>query len=61
MTRKQIKFSELSGSTPLTVFRLENADGTVWGNSNQFFIHFGMNFSETFVIYVDVETSAGHR
>ncbi len=43
-------------------FLLENEDGTLWNNENQFLIKWEMKLtSPTFFIYVDVETTAGQR
>ena len=42
-------------------YKLTNTDLTAWGNTTQFFIEWSLNYSEYFELYVDVETTAGHR
>jgi hypothetical protein len=52
---------ELAGSGTSNGFRLRNEDGSKWNNSTQFIIEWSMKYSEYFVIYVDLETTEGHR
>jgi hypothetical protein len=40
---------------------LGNEDGTPWRNSEQFTIQWSMQYKEDFAVYLDVETTAGHR
>jgi hypothetical protein len=42
-------------------YSLRNSDGSQWQNSNQFVVEWSMKYSERFVVYLDVETTAGHR
>ena len=39
--------------------RLE--DGSKWHNNKQFIIQWSMKYSENYTVYIDVETSDGHR
>lgn len=52
---------ELNGSGLLNGYRLRNKNGSKWHNASQFVIQWSMKYSEDFYVYVDVETSAGHR
>ncbi len=52
---------ELVSSGTSNGFRLRNEDGTKWNNSTHSTIQWSMKFSNTFVIYIDLETTAGHR
>ena len=52
---------ELDGSGTANGFRLRNEDGSKWNNSTHFVIEWSMKYSDQFVIYLDVETTAGHR
>ena len=52
---------ELTGSGTLNGYRLGNADGSKWYNETQRVIEWSMNYTETFTIYIDLETTAGHR
>jgi hypothetical protein len=52
---------ELAGSGMFNGYRLRNNDGTNWENSTHFIIEWSMRYSENFVIYIDLETSQGHR
>jgi hypothetical protein len=52
---------ELSGSGTSNGYELRNSDGSDWHNSTQKAIQWSMNYSELFVVYIDVETTAGHR
>jgi hypothetical protein len=40
---------------------LRNDDFSNWHNSHQFVVQWSMEYSESFCIYIDVETTAGHR
>jgi hypothetical protein len=52
---------QLSGSGVNNGYRLRNSDGSKWQNAEQFILQWSMKYSESFVIYIDVETTAGHR
>jgi hypothetical protein len=52
---------ELSGSGMDNGFRLRQADGSGWKNSAQSIYTWSMKFSTDFIIYVEVETTAGQR
>jgi len=52
---------EFSGSGDDNGYHLRNEDGSPWGNSNQFFIEWNMQYSEYFIVYIDVNTSVGRR
>ena len=58
---RQSQVIQLSGAGIENGYWLRNADNTLWQNSDQFTISWDMQFSEAFVVFVDVETSAGHR
>jgi hypothetical protein len=51
---------QLSGSGIDNGYRLRSSDGSKWYNSEQFGLQWSMKFSESFVIYIDVETTVGH-
>ncbi|MFH0726574.1 MAG: fibronectin type III domain-containing protein [Pseudomonadota bacterium] len=59
--QRQSRVIQLSGRSTSNGYRLRNADGSLWKNTSQFFMEWSMNFSESFMIYIDVNTSAGHR
>lgn len=58
---RQNQVTLLNGIGLLNGYRLRNEDGSKWHNSSQFVLQFSLNFSEEFYIYIDLETSAGHR
>ena len=58
---RQSDVIELNGSGTLNGYRLGNADGSKWHNETQRVIEWSMNYTETFTIYIDLETTAGHR
>jgi len=58
---RQSSVIELTGEGLQNGFRLRNADGSGWQNSTDFVIQWGMKYSENFRVYIDVETTAGHR
>lgn len=60
-TGLQADVISLSGVGQQNGYRLRNADGSKWNNRTQFVIQWSMNYSEAYTIYVDVETSSGHR
>ncbi len=51
---------QFTGSGASNGYRLRNEDGSPW-NSIRTILEWTMNYSESFVVYFDVETSAGHR
>jgi hypothetical protein len=52
---------ELTGYGTGNGFRLGESDGSRWHNENQTVIQWSMNYSELFIVYIDLETTAGHR
>ncbi len=42
-------------------YRLRNADGSLWKNTTQFVLQWSMKYSQNYTIYIDVQTSLGHR
>lgn len=52
---------DVSGSKTNNSYRLRNRDGSLWKNTSQFLLQWSMNYSEAFMIYIDVQTSVGHR
>ena len=42
-------------------FALYNGDGSVWNNTGEFMAVWSINCSETFVVYFEVQTTAGRR
>jgi len=60
-TDRQSRVIELAGSGTSNSYRLRNDDGSPWLNSSQFIVEWSMRYSENFYVYLDVETTAGHR
>jgi len=58
---RQGRVIQLEGKGTDNGYVLRNEDGTPWHNSEQFTIQWSMSFGEDFVVYLDVETTAGHR
>jgi hypothetical protein len=52
---------ELVGSSTSNGYRLRSKDFSSWANSTQLVMAWSMDYAEGFVIYVDVQTSAGSR
>jgi len=52
---------QLSGSAWANGYWLRNANGSPWHNSTQHIVQWSMKFSEYFEIFMDVQTTAGHR
>ena len=52
---------ELDGSGIDNGYWLRKEDGSKWRNTSQFVIEWSMKYSESFIVYIDVETTAGHR
>ena len=52
---------QLTGSGIQTGYSLRNSDGSKWHNASQFVVEWSMKYSEDFIVYLDVETTAGHR
>ncbi|NQS99577.1 MAG: hypothetical protein HQ595_00710, partial [Candidatus Omnitrophica bacterium] len=59
--QQQSRVIQLNGSGTANGYRLRNEDGDPWHNSEQFTIEWSMKYEEDFVVYLDVETTAGHR
>ena len=58
---RQGQVIQLSGSGTGNGYRLNNDSFAKWQNSNQFIIRWSMKYSEYFKVYIDVETTDGHR
>ena len=58
---RQSNVIELSGSGADNGYRLTEDDGSRWHNSSQFVVEWSMNYSEFFSVYIDLNTTAGHR
>ncbi len=58
---RQSRVIQLSSSRTDNGFRLTKSDGDRWHNSNHLVLQWSMRFSEAFRIYIDLETTAGHR
>ncbi len=52
---------ELAGSGTNNGYRLVKAGGTKWYNTTQRVIEWSMSYTESFTVYIDMETTAGHR
>jgi hypothetical protein len=52
---------QLTGSTTLNGYQLKTISGSIWNNTSQFIAEWSMKYSETFWIYFDCDTTAGHR
>ena len=57
----QSRVIQLRGAGTRNGYVLRNEDGSPWHNSEQFTIQWSMKYDEDFVVYLDVETTAGHR
>jgi len=58
---RESRVIEFNGLGTSNGYRLRNEDGSKWQNTNQFVIEWSMNYSQGFTIYIDCETTAGHR
>ena len=58
---RQSRVIKLKGTGTYDGHVLRNEDGTPWHNSKQSTIQWSMQYREHFVVYLDVETTAGHR
>jgi hypothetical protein len=52
---------QLTGSGTNNAYALRNEDSSNWGNQDQFVLEWSMSYIEYFTVYVDVQTSLGHR
>lgn len=52
---------QVTGSQTSNGYRLRSTSYTDWANPSQFVIEWSMKYSETFVVYVEVETNKGYR
>jgi hypothetical protein len=52
---------ELSGDGTLNSYQLRKEDGSAWLNTTEFLFEWSMKCSELVGVYVDVQTSKGHR
>jgi hypothetical protein len=60
-SERQSNVIQLSGSGADNGYRLRQDDGSRWNNTTQKLIEWSMKYSESFTVYVDLETTAGHR
>ena len=60
-TQRGSRVITLEGSATQNGYKLKNEDGTLWHNQRQFVIEWRMKYTERFYLYIDVETTAGHR
>jgi hypothetical protein len=58
---RQSSVIELTGSGTANGYSLINDDGSLWHNTSQFVVQWSMKYSESFIVYLDVNTTAGHR
>jgi probable HAF family extracellular repeat protein len=58
---RQSRVIELSGSGTDNGYVLRDSDDSKWQNQELFVLEWSMAYSETFTVYVDVETTSGHR
>jgi hypothetical protein len=58
---RQSNVIELTGSGTKNGYQLISDDGSKWHNQTQKVIQWSMNYSELFVVHIDLETTAGHR
>jgi len=58
---RQSRVIQVTGTGTDNSFRLQNEELTPWRNSSQFVIEWSMQFSDFFVILVDLDTTAGKR
>ena len=60
-TQRGSRVVHLSGNQTIEGFRLLGDEGAIWNNTEQFILSWVINTSEYFIVYVDVQTTAGHR
>jgi len=58
---RQSRVIQLDGAGTKNGYVLRNTDWNKWRNTSQFVIQWSMKYEEDFVVYLDVETTAGHR
>ena len=58
---RQSNVIELLGTGKENGYQLRNDDLSKWHNSKQFVIEWSMKYSESFSVFIDVETTAGPR
>lgn len=58
---RQSRVIQFSGAGTDNGYRLTSPDGGKWQNTTQFVIEWSMSYSEPYTLYVDVDTTAGHR
>jgi hypothetical protein len=59
--KRQSGVIQFTGSGQKNGYCLGKDDLSKWCNSSQFVVEWSMKYSEPFVVYTDVETTAGHR
>ncbi|MHC5076951.1 MAG: discoidin domain-containing protein, partial [Planctomycetota bacterium] len=58
---RQSRVIEFSGAGWDNGYRLTNPDGTFWNNSSHFIVKWSMKYAELFSVFIDLDTTAGHR
>jgi len=58
---RQSRVIQLKGKGTANGYVLRNEDGSRWHNTTQFVIQWSMRYKEYFRVYLDVQTTAGHR
>ena len=58
---RQSRVIQLAGKDTLDGFRLRNTYFTLWQNTDQFVIEWSFKYTEFFIVYIQVQTTAGRR
>jgi len=58
---RQSRVVQLIGSSTIDGFRLSGPENTPWRNENQTVLEWSLQYTEHFIVYVDLDTTAGHR
>lgn len=60
-SERQTNVIQFEGSGSDNGYRLRNSDGGNWNNTSHFIIKWDMKYAEPFTVYIDLNTTAGHR
>ena len=60
-SNRQSRVIQFSGAGTDNGYRLTNPDGTFWNDETHSVVKWSMKYAELFTIYIDLETTAGHR
>ena len=60
-SQRQSRVIETRGDGIANAYRLLLENGAPWGNTGQFVLRWSMRYPQGAYLYVDVETTAGHR